>query len=321
MIGPAAAPPRPKRVARPVPAGGNGLALITRFAWNLVAALLLIVTVAAVAHLPILAGGRVPSGAHLSTNAYLSVLGAYLSRLAAGDLGLTRTGQPVLSVIATYLPRSLVLFAAALLLAVLAGIPKGISDCLRRRRFGSTLPLVGTLLTVSLPDIMVIVLAQTALIFLAGRGIAPLPASGAGTWRHLILPGICLAFIPGAYLARVTATSLDMVLDEFYVRTARGKGCTERRVIWRHAFRNALIQILDAFPGVAGMTFSNLLVVEYFFAYDGAGLRLLLAAERTEPNLLAGLGLGFAGSFALLFVSLQALRRVADPRLREGHQA
>lgn len=174
----------------------------------------------------------------------------------------------------TALMRSSIVFIGSIVLALIIGILKGILDS--RRKKDSTLKLLITLFPLSVPDILSVVLIQSfgAFLFLKGMkflGIGPILYVGSDNWYQAIYPIIALSIVPAAYIARITATAIERVYDKDYILAARGKGCSEFRIIMVHTIKNALAEILAAFPNIIAIMFSSLIVVEIVFSYKGLG--------------------------------------------------
>jgi peptide/nickel transport system permease protein len=187
-----------------------------------------------------------------------------------------------------------------------------------------------------LPDFLLVFLLQYAGVLLfRWLGWRPFPVAWAAEEpvRSLVFPLICLTLVPWAYISRLTSTALGQVWEEDYIRTAHAKGLHEWVVIYRHAMRNAVILLLEGLPNVLVVMISNLLIVEYLFALPG--LTILLkdavapAAQRVveggqpaaDVPLLAGAALTLALIFTVLYTTVTALRRFADPRVKERDAA
>ncbi len=143
-----------------------------------------------------------------------------------------------------------------------------------------------------------------------------LPATGAESWKSLILPSFTLGTGIAAVLARFTRSSIIEVLKEDYVRTARAKGIRERRVVWLHAFRNSMIPVIT----VAGLQFGFLLggsvVVESVFAYPGVGSLLLNSINARDYPCIQALILLFSLHFILINLIVDILYALLNPEIQ-----
>jgi oligopeptide transport system permease protein len=213
----------------------------------------------------------------------------YLNGLVHGDFGpsFKLRDFSVGELIAQGLPLSLALGSAAILLAVLIGIPLGIAAALRRNTIAdygiTTLVVFG----VGLPSFVTGPLF--ALVF--GLYLHWLPVAGweGGTPRYLILPVLTLALPVIAYVARITRGSLLEVLRANYVRTARARGLGEMRVLWRHALRPALLPVVSYLGPATAYVVTGSLVVETVFGLPGTGRYLVQGAINRDYTLVMGM--------------------------------
>jgi len=237
----------------------------------------------------------------------------YLEALLRGDLGESaRSRRPVLEELKTYFPNTLELASAAILVAVLTGIPLGILAALRP---GSSLDLsvmVLALLGVSMPVFWFGLLA--ILIFSVGLGW--FPVAGKGTLAHLILPAITLGINATALLARMTRGTLLEVLSQDYIRTARAKGLAERVVIFKHALRNALIPVVTVVGLEFGTLLSGAVITETIFAWPGLGQLLVGSILARDYPVVQGAVLLVAITFVLINLLVDLLYATIDPRVR-----
>jgi peptide/nickel transport system permease protein len=237
----------------------------------------------------------------------------YLEALLRGDLGESaRSRRPVLEELKTYFPNTLELASAAILVAVLTGIPLGVLAALRP---GSGLDLsvmVLALLGVSMPVFWFGLLA--ILIFSVGLGW--FPVAGKGTLAHLVLPAITLGINATALLARMTRGTLLEVLSQDYIRTARAKGLAERVVIFKHALRNALIPVVTVVGLEFGTLLSGAVITETIFAWPGLGQLLVGSILARDYPVVQGAVLLVAISFVLINLLVDLLYATIDPRVR-----
>ena len=213
----------------------------------------------------------------------------YLGGLLRGDFGpsFKQRDFTVGELIAQGLPVSLTVGAAAILLAVLIGIPLGVGAALRRNTpvdYGTTGLVV---LAIALPSFVIGPLF--ALVF--GLYLHWLPVAG---WeesapRYLVLPILTLALPVVAYVARITRGSLLEVLRANYIRTARARGLGEMRVLWRHALRPALLPVVSYLGPATAYVVTGSLVVESVFGLPGTGRYLVQGAINRDYTLVMGM--------------------------------
>ncbi len=243
----------------------------------------------------------------------------YLWAVAHGDLGVStsRQREPLAAgpVIATTLGRSLMLLGTALAIGGGLGVLLGGSAARRRRSPWATPILFSSLVGISMPSFFLALLLQTAAIrFNQATGVR-LVSLGGIKGSSLWLPALVLAARPFAQTARVTFIAISQALEEDYVRTALGKGVPWRLLFQRHVYRNAAIPILTSLVASIRFALVSLPVVEYFFAWPGAGEALLRAIRRQDDALVYGLLLALGLLFILANSGVEVLYRWLDPRL------
>ncbi len=135
-------------------------------------------------------------------------------------------------------------------------------------------------------------------------------------WTHWIVPALVLSVAPMASMARVTHASMVTILKEDYVRTARAKGLTERRVFFVHAFRTALVQILAFLGPMIMELFAGLFIVENLYAFPGFGRQYWISVLQLDYPVVFGLTLVLAGVFAGINLIIDLLSGILDPRVR-----
>lgn len=240
----------------------------------------------------------------------------YLGALAHGDLGpsFLYEGYRVTELIASGLPVSLALGAAALLLALLVG---GLIGLLAARRRGAPLDhLLGNaaLLGVSIPNYVVAPL----LIYGFAIALGWLPAGG---WRHgeyadMVLPVIALALPQIAYIARLLRAGLIDALSTPYLRTARAKGLPVRLLIFRHALRPALLPVISHLGPAAAGLITGSVVIEQIFGIPGLGRHFVQAALNRDYTLVLGAVLLYGTLIIVFNFIVDLLYGALDPRLR-----
>jgi len=226
-------------------------------------------------------------------------------------------GKPLEEAVPLALSRSLVLVAAALAAATIAGLAAGAAYALSPSRLVRSLAWsVGTV-GVSLPSFFWAMLLQLIVVlwFIRTR-TSLLPTSGYGLDAHLILPAIAVAMRPAAYLFRTTATALEEVRHGDYVRSARAKGLLESVIARRHIFPNAAPAIFGGLGLAARSALSSLPIVEYVFAWHGGGFGFIHAVANGRTDFAVALAVGFALLFALVGVATGTAARAFDPRIR-----
>ena len=266
---------------------------------------------------------------------------SYVGQVARGDLGVSIiTKSPVIKEFAALFPATLELGAAAMLFAILFGLPAGIIAAVRRGSvFDHT--LMGVSLTgYSMPifwwGLLLILLfsVQLGLTPVSGRLAAAFfvePKTGfllidallsdekgafKSAARHLILPTIVLGTIPLAVIARMTRSSMLEVLNEDYIRTARAKGLGTFRVVAVHALRNALIPVVTVIGLQVGSLLGGAILTETIFSWPGIGSWLVESINRRDYPVLQGGILLVASLVMLVNLAVDLLYGVLNPRIR-----
>jgi peptide/nickel transport system permease protein len=250
---------------------------------------------------------------------------SYLGGFAHGDFGsLTDTGRPIIQMIATALPKSLILIGLALLVSAVVGVGLGLFSLNSRTRQVNPLALITSLAGFSMPGFYLSIVVIYLIITSMQPGKALLPASGYGLDRHLVLPILALAIRPTAEVARLTAEFMAEELPKDYIRAARAKGLPWRLVLLRHAFRNILSLVLTSLSNSLRYTISSLIVIEWLFQWPGIGRLLASNFVRgpnrfvfpVEPALSAGIITVIAILFMLTTFAVDTATFSLDPRVR-----
>ena len=237
----------------------------------------------------------------------------YLGGVLRGNLGESfRFQQPVLRVVASHYPATLELAIVALLVCAAIGIPAGMLAAQRRGRPADHAIGVLTLFGLSVPNFAL----GPVLILVFSVLLGWLPVSGRGGISHLVLPAITLGAALAAILTRMVRTSVMEELSSDYVRTARAKGLSESAVLFRHAFRNALIPILTILGLQFGTLLAGTIVTESIFSWPGVGRLAVQAIQARDYPLLQGCILMIAVSYVLVNLLTDLVYAFVDPRVR-----
>jgi peptide/nickel transport system permease protein len=237
----------------------------------------------------------------------------YLAGVVRGDLGDSfRFQQPVTRVILAHYPATLELAIVALLICAAIGIPAGLLAAARRGT--STDHAVGlfTLFGLSVPNFAL----GPVLILVFSVILGWLPVSGRGGPSHLVLPAITLGAALAAILTRMVRTSVIEELSSDYVRTARAKGLSPAAVLFRHAFRNALIPIFTILGLQFGTLLAGAIITETIFSWPGIGRLAVQAISSRDYPLLQGCILLIAFSYVVVNLLTDVVCAFVDPRVR-----
>ncbi len=242
----------------------------------------------------------------------------FLGRLLHFDLGHSyiNDADSVWTILARYVPASAQLGIAGVVLAVLVGVPMGVIAAVRARtRVDSTLQGVALVLY-ALPSFVIIPLFDLAMVWLHSQGLPSLAVSGWGTLDTMIAPIVIFGASIFAYYVRLTRSSMLEVLGQDYVRTARAKGIRERIVIWRHAFRNALIPLLTAVGPALAFAVVGVFIVEVLFNIPGIGSETVSAITQRDFPVVQGTVILLSLAIVLMNLLTDVAYGFADPRIK-----
>jgi ABC-type dipeptide/oligopeptide/nickel transport system permease component len=237
----------------------------------------------------------------------------YLTGVLRGNLGESfRYQRPVTKVILEHYPATLELASVALLVCALIGISAGILAAHKRGQPADRAVSVLTLFGLSVPNFALGPILMLVFAVILGW----LPVSGRGGITHIILPAITLGAALAAILTRMVRSSMIEELSSDYVRTARAKGLSESAVLFRHAFRNALIPILTILGLQFGTLLAGTIVTESIFSWPGIGGLAVTAIQARDYPLLQGCILLIAISYVVVNLLTDFVYVLVDPRVR-----
>jgi len=245
---------------------------------------------------------------------YLNFLGGVLT-LDFGRSLMNNTS--VLQLLAYNLPFTIELTIAAMVMGVVAGIPLGVLAATHRNRTADSGVRVFSLIGYAIPDFYLG--ALLLITFSLNLGWFPINGGGDGfvdRLHHIVLPALTLAFVKAAFLGRLTRTSLLEVFGKDYVRTARAKGASERRVIYRHGLRNALLPLSTGMGLSLLATLSGSVAIELVFNRPGIGKLLIGAITERDYAVIQGGVIVFALFVVLVNLLMDLVYIVVDPRIR-----
>ena len=247
---------------------------------------------------------------------------AWMGGVVTGDWGYSLAmKQPVTAIVGLRLRNSAWLAGFALVAVALVAIPLGTLAALRRGRWLDLAILTGSYIGISVPEfvtgmVLILVLAGPTLHLFPTGDYAPM-AAGLRTWlSHLVLPALTLTLVLLAHVLRQTRSGLVEVLQSAYVRTARLKGATERRVVVRHALRNGLLPAVTVIALDLGYLMGGIVVVEEVFAYPGMGRLILYAIQNRDVPLLQVSILIVAATYTFANFAADLAYAWLDPRIR-----
>lgn len=241
-------------------------------------------------------------------------LGDYLwGVITRFDLGAAySTKQPVTESLALRVGVSIKLGLMSLCLAALIGIPIGIFSAIRQNTVADYIITTLSIILASLPAFW---LAMESIQIFAAK-LHVLPASGLTSWKHYILPVACSSMMTLASLVRMTRSSMLEVIRQDYIRTARSKGMKEKRVIFKHGLKNALIPIITVVGNQVGMVVGGSIIVETIFNIPGMGMLMMGAINQRDYPLIMGVTLVTSIFVCVCNLLVDIIYSMIDPQIR-----
>ena len=246
---------------------------------------------------------------------------AWFAAVLTGDLGRSiQTGRPVLAMVGTALVPTMQLGAAAMLVSLSIAIPAGIVAAARRNSAADLAASFIALCGLSLPSFWLAILLisglSIAVPLLPSSGYVAFLAAPGDALAHIVLPAITLGAAMAAATMRMTRSAMIEVLSADYIRTARAKGAPPRRVVWRHALRNAMLPVVTLIGLQMGQLLGGVVITESVFSWPGIGKLTVDAIFARDYPVVQGAILVTATLFVLINLGTDLLYTVLDPRLR-----
>lgn len=238
---------------------------------------------------------------------------SYMGNLLHGDLGYSyRTNKPVMEILRSAWPATLQLAVCSMIVAVLLGVPIGIFAAIHRGKIGDTIAMVAAFLGVSMPSFWLALL----LIIEFSVNHNRFPFYGREGISSFVLPSLTLGLGVAANIARLTRTSMLEVLGQDYIRTAKGKGVKNRKIIWVHALRNAAVPVVTIIGLQFGVLLGGQVVTETVFSWPGIGRMIVDALNTRDLQIVQGGILILAVTFTLINLITDLVYALLDPRIR-----
>lgn len=239
--------------------------------------------------------------------------GRFLADAVRGDFGTSMfTRRPVLESLSEMLPNSLRLIGLAACIAFASAIPLGVMAAVKKGSRLDTAARIIAGLSQSAPAFWVALI----MVQLFAVKLDVLPSSGIESWKHYIMPSMCLAFFIVAGPIRLLRSSMLEALDSEYIKLAKIKGVSHRMVVWKHAFRNSLLPVLTFSAMYIAALITGTILIETVFAWPGMGRLAYRAIVNQDYPVIQGVVLT-TGSFVIVanFI-VDILYGYIDPRIR-----
>lgn len=253
---------------------------------------------------------------------FLVQFGNFMLGLLHGDMGTSyRTGQAVTSMIAARFWNTLILASSGMIFAIIIGIPVGIISAVKQYSTLDKTTMFVTLFFMAVPTFWFALI----LVIIFSLHLGWFPASGMAhgfpaILKSLVLPTVTLGFGFAALIARTTRSSVLEVMRQDYIDTARSKGITERKVIWKHMMKNALIPIVT----IVGLNFGSLLggsvLTETIFSWPGVGRFVVESISYKDTPSVLGSVVTLAVLFSIVNLVVDILYSFLDPRIKAQYK-
>lgn len=247
----------------------------------------------------------------------------WITNLVRGDFGRSYIlNRPVLDEVVERFGATLILAGTALVLCSVFGLLAGIVSAVRQFGWTDRIVTFFVLVGISMPafwlGLIFILLFAVQWRLLPASGMYAVYGGGdlPDLLRHLILPAATLAIVATGVIARLTRAAMLEVLRQDFVRTARAKGLSERKVIYRHAFRAALVSIIPVIGTQAGFVLGGAVYIETVFQWPGLGAMLVKAVSTRDLLLVQGGVLVAATVYVLVNLAADVAQAMIDPRLK-----
>ncbi|WP_426230955.1 ABC transporter permease [Pararhizobium sp. DWP3-4] len=237
----------------------------------------------------------------------------YLKGLTEGNLGRSYAQKTdVGALIAARLPATLILMAAGIFVEVVLGLLLGVIAAVRRGGPVDRFVMMASFVGVSAPQFV----AALLLLYVFAVTLAWFPMSGFGTFAHVVLPATTLGILGAGWYARMVRSAMIDVLNQDYVRTARAKGLSSARIVFRHALPNALLPIIAMIGIDIGQFMSGVVVVEAVYGWPGTGQLAWQAIQQVDIPIIMGVTLVSALAIVIGNLVADLIAPLIDPRIR-----
>ena len=237
----------------------------------------------------------------------------YMTDFVKGDMGLSlrQRGRTVSDIIFSKFPVSARLAGFAVAVAVLVGIPLGCLSAYNRGKLGDNIIIVFATCGIAIPSFI----SSVILLYTFGSKLNILPTVGLNTMSSYIMPVTALAIYPTAYITRLMRSSLLDVMGQDYIRTAKAKGLSNFKILFKHALRNAVLPVVTYVGPMLASLMTGSFVVEKIFTVPGLGRDFVSAINQRDYTLIMGTTIVLATLIITANVIVDILYKIIDPRI------
>lgn len=243
----------------------------------------------------------------------------YISNAFRGDLGISiKYNRPVTDIISQAFPYSFELGMRALIFATIMGVLLGIVAAVKRGTKWDSLAMFFAILGVSVPNFVIGSLLQylLGLKLYEATGIKFFPITGWDTFASKLIPSFALSFSSLATISRLMRTSMLDVLGQDYIKTAKSKGLSQKKIIWKHAVRNAIMPVITVLGPIAASVLTGAFVVENIFSIPGMGKFFVMSIQDQDYTMISGITLFYGIFLVLANLAVDLAYGFIDPRVK-----
>ena len=238
----------------------------------------------------------------------------YLRKLLQGDMGISfkRRGYTVMEIIAEKFPISAKLGALAILLSLVMGVVLGILAASKRNKIADRIIMFICTLGIAMPGFVV----ATTLLYTFGMNLKWLPTIGLKTPLNYIMPVFALSLSPTCYITRLMRSSMLDVMGQDYLKTARAKGLSESKVLYKHALRNSLIPVVTYLGPMMTAVLTGSFVIERIFSVPGLGGYFISSINGRDYPMIMGTTIFLAALLIVMNLVVDIIYTIIDPRIK-----
>lgn len=238
----------------------------------------------------------------------------YMVNLVQGDLGpsIKQRGRTVAQIISSRFPISAKIGVIALGLALVLGVTLGSVAALHRGKWLDNLITIVATCGMAVPSFVIC----AVLMYFFSLKLGWLPTYGLGSWLHYIMPVMALSFYPMAYMMRLMRTSMLDVLGQDYMRTAKAKGLSQPKMLFKHALRNAVLPVITYIGPALAYTLTGSLVVEKVFTIPGLGDSFVSSITSRDYMVIMGTTIFLGALIIAMNVVVDIVYKIVDPRIQ-----
>ncbi|NLM76454.1 MAG: ABC transporter permease [Clostridiaceae bacterium] len=238
----------------------------------------------------------------------------YMLNLLKGEMGesIKQRGRTVQDIISSGFKVSSRVGGIAILLSVSIGIPLGCIAAINRGKWLDNLIILVATTGIAVPSFVV----ATVLMVIFSVKLDLLPTYGLTSWQHYIMPVMALAFYPTAYISRLMRSSMLEVLGQDYMRTARAKGLSQAKSLFKHALRNAVLPVVTYLGPLLAYTLTGSFVVERIFTIPGLGSEFISSIINRDYTMIMGTTIFLASLIIIMNMLVDIAYKIIDPRIQ-----